>query len=83
LAEVMMNYEAEVKDIEQTCGPQVPALLVGSGRPKKGQEPGEIQVKALKMPAPFWKQLAKKAEAQGLSLHAAMRVALVEWASRH
>ncbi len=83
LADVQKNYELEVREIEQACGPQVPALLVGSGRPRKGQEPGEIQVKALKMPTLFWMQLARKAEAQGLSLHAAMRIAQVEWAGRH
>ncbi len=83
LADVLKNYELEVREAEQACGPQVPALLVGSGRPRKGQEPGEIQVKALKMPTLFWMQLARKAEAQGLSLHAAMRIALVEWAARH
>ena len=83
LADVLANYDQEVLEIERAMGPQTPALLVGSGRPRKGQEPGEIQIKALKMPVPFWTQFALKAKAQKLSVHAAMRVALVEWASRH
>lgn len=83
LADVLENYAKEVQEIERDMGPQIPALLVGSGRPRKGQEPGEIQVKALKMPVPFWEQLAIKAKGQGVSVHAAMRMALVEWVSRH
>ena len=83
LADVLAKYDQEILEIEQDMGPRTPALLVGSGRPRKGQEPGAIQVKALKMPVPFWTQFALKAKAQKLSVHAAMRVALVEWSSRH
>ena len=83
LAEVLATYDKDVLEIERDMGPQSPALLVGSGRPRKGHEPGTIQVKAVKMPAPFWEQLAAKAQGQGLSVHAAMRLALVEWAARH
>jgi hypothetical protein len=83
LEDVLAHYDQEILEIERDMGPRTPALLVGSGRPRKGQEPGEIQVKALRMPVPFWTQFALKAKAQKLSVHAAMRVALVEWSSRH
>lgn len=52
------------------------------GRPPKGEE-APVQVKAVKMPAEFWDSFQSKAQAAGLSLHAAMRKALLEWAAKH
>ena len=52
------------------------------GRPPKGEE-APVQVKAVKMPAEFWESFQIQAEAAGLTLHAAMRNALLEWAGKH
>jgi hypothetical protein len=52
------------------------------GRPPKGEE-APIQVKTVKMPVEFWTQFQEQAQAEGLTLHAAMRDALLEWAGKH
>lgn len=57
-------------------------IRINPGRPPKGQE-APVQVKAVKMPAEFWALFETQAAAAGLSLHAAMRSALLEWASKH
>ena len=57
-------------------------IRIKPGRPPKGKE-APIRVKAVKMPVAFWETFESQAEASGLTLHAAMRSALLEWASRH
>jgi hypothetical protein len=57
-------------------------IRIKPGRPPKGKE-APIQVKAVKMAVAFWESFEFQAEAAGLTLHAAMRAALLEWASRH
>jgi hypothetical protein len=57
-------------------------IRIKPGRPPKGRE-APVKIKAVKMPAAFWEDFESQAEAAGLSLHAAMRSALLEWASRH
>lgn len=57
-------------------------IRIRPGRPPKGEE-APVRVKAVKMPAEFWDSFESQAEAAGLTLHAAMRSALLEWASRH
>jgi hypothetical protein len=57
-------------------------IRIRPGRPPKGKE-APVRVKAVKMPAAFWERFESQAEAAGLTLHAAMRSALLEWASRH
>jgi hypothetical protein len=56
--------------------------LPGRGRPKKGTEPGSSIPRSVRFPATMWAQLEKKAKAEGLSLHAALRAAIVAWLSR-
>lgn len=57
-------------------------IRIKPGRPPKGQE-APVRVKAVKMPVAFWENFESQAEAAGLTLHAAMRSALLEWASKH
>jgi hypothetical protein len=57
-------------------------IRINPGRPPKGKE-APVQVKAVKMPVAFWETFEAQAEAAGLTLHAAMRSALLDWASRH
>jgi hypothetical protein len=57
-------------------------IRIKPGRPPKGKE-APVQVKAVKMPAEFWASFESQAVAAGLTLHAAMRSALMEWASKH
>jgi hypothetical protein len=57
-------------------------IRITPGRPPRGQE-APVQVKTVKMPVAFWESFQSKADAEGLTLHAAMRSALLEWAGRH
>ena len=57
-------------------------IRIVPGRPPKGEE-APVQVKAVKMPAAFWDSFQAQARADGLTLHAAMRNALLEWAGKH
>ena len=81
--QVRANYAQVVADVEAELGPQVPALVLRRGRPRKGEQAETVQVKAIKMPPSFWETFQAQAEASGMNLHAAMRAALVEWSSRH
>jgi hypothetical protein len=55
---------------------------VRRGRPKKGEETGPTEPRSIRFPAPIWKLLEKRAKAQGLTLHSALRAAVIDWA-RH
>ncbi len=57
-------------------------VRIRPGRPPRGQE-APVQPKVIKMPSAFWEQMQKSAQASGLTLHAAMRQALAEWARNH
>jgi len=80
---VQANYAKVVAEVEAEFGPQVPAMILRRGRPRKGEVPAMVQVKSIKMTPDFWEAFQAQAEAAGMNLHAAMRAALVEWASRH
>lgn len=54
----------------------------GRGRPRKGEETGPTIPRSVRFPAPVWKRLEKRAKAEGISLHAALRAAIIEWAGR-
>ena len=55
---------------------------VGLGRPKKGTETGPTVPRSIRFPAPVWKLLEKRAGSEGLSLHSALRAAILDWARR-
>lgn len=57
-------------------------IHVGRGRPIKGTETGPTVPRSVRFPAKLWKQLEAKARAEGLSLHSALRTAILEWAKR-
>lgn len=52
------------------------------GRPKKGEEPGSMTPRSVRLPPQVWKHLQAKAKAKGLTTHGALRVAIVEWIAR-
>ncbi len=54
-------------------------LHVGRGRPKKGEETGPSVPRSIRFPAPVWKRLEKRAKVEGITLHAALRAAVLEW----
>ena len=55
---------------------------VRTGRPRKGEETGPTVPRSVRFPAPVWKQLEKRAKAEGITLHAALRAAIIEWVDR-
>lgn len=52
------------------------------GRPKKGQETGPTQPRSIRFAAPVWKQLEQRAKQEGMTLHAALRTAVLQWIDR-
>ena len=52
------------------------------GRPRKGEETGRTIPRSIRFPPPVWRRLEKRAKAEGISLHAALRAAILEWARR-
>lgn len=55
---------------------------VRRGRPRKGTETGPTVPRSIRFPAPIWKQLQQRAKSEGLSLHSALRNAILDWAKR-
>jgi hypothetical protein len=55
---------------------------VRTGRPRKGEETGPTVPRSVRFPAPVWKQLEKRAKSEGITLHAALRAAIIEWVGR-
>ena len=53
---------------------------VRRGRPRKGTETGPTEPRSIRFPAPVWKLLEERAKAQGLTLHSALRAAIIDWA---
>lgn len=49
------------------------------GRPRKGTETGPTGPRSIRFPAPVWRQIEKRAKAEGITLHAALRAAVVAW----
>lgn len=57
-------------------------IQIVPGRPKKGTEKGATVPRSIRFPKPIWRQLEQLAKAEGLTLHAALRAAVLEWMRR-
>jgi hypothetical protein len=57
------------------------SVHVGRGRPKKGAETGPTIPRSVRFSASVWKHLERCAKARGMSLHAALRAAVIAWLS--
>jgi hypothetical protein len=57
-------------------------IHVTRGRPTNGTESGPTVPRSVRFPAKLWKELEAKAKAQGMSLHSALRAAILDWAKR-
>lgn len=55
---------------------------VGRGRPRKGTETGATVPRSIRFPSPVWRQLERRAREEGLTLHSALRAAILDWAKR-
>ncbi len=54
-------------------------VQVGRGRPRKVAEVGVTTPRSVRFPQRVWKLLGQRARKQGLTVHAAMRLAILEW----
>ena len=57
-------------------------VQVGRGRPKRLLESGGTTPRSVRFPDEIWALLEQRARAKGLTLHAALRQAILQWA-RH
>jgi len=58
------------------------SVHVGRGRPRKGTETGPTVPRSVRFPARVWKHLEKRAKADGIPLHAALRAAVMAWLNK-
>ena len=52
-------------------------LHVGRGRPRAGAETGPTVLKSVRLPPTIWKELEKRARAEGVAVHALVRKAIL------
>lgn len=57
-------------------------VQVGRGRPRKVLEVGGTVPRSVRFSPAVWALLEERAKAEGLTLHAALREAIVAWARR-
>jgi hypothetical protein len=54
-------------------------VQIGRGRPKKLLEVGGTSPRSVRFPDAIWKQIEERAKLKGLTLHAALREAIMTW----
>ncbi len=54
-------------------------VQVGRGRPKRLLESGGTTPRSVRFPEAIWALLSRRAKAKKLTLHAALRQAIIEW----
>jgi hypothetical protein len=54
-------------------------VQVGRGRPKKLEEVGGTSPRSVRFPDEVWKIIEARAKTKGISLHAALREAILAW----
>jgi hypothetical protein len=56
-------------------------VQVGRGRPRRLLEGGRTTPRSVRFPDRIWALLERRAKAKGITLHAALREAILEWAN--
>ncbi len=54
-------------------------VQVGRGRPRKLEEVGGTSPRSVRFPDEVWRKLERRAEKEGITLHAALRQAILAW----
>lgn len=54
-------------------------VQVGRGRPRKLEEVGGTSPRSVRFPDDVWEKLERRAKKEGISLHAALRQAILAW----
>jgi hypothetical protein len=57
-------------------------VQVGRGRPRRLMEVGGTRPRSVRFPDVIWRELERRAHQKGLSLHAALREAILAWLRR-
>jgi hypothetical protein len=57
-------------------------VQIGRGRPKRLEEVGGTSPRSVRFPDDVWKLLEARAKKRGLTLHAALREAILAWIER-
>jgi len=57
-------------------------VQVGRGRPKRLLEVGGTQPRSVRFPNVVWAQIEARARARGITVHAALREAILAWLKR-
>ncbi|MBN1611349.1 MAG: hypothetical protein JW940_32245, partial [Polyangiaceae bacterium] len=57
-------------------------VQVGRGRPRKALEVGGTVPRSVRFSPRIWAELERQAEVKGLTLHAALREAILQWLQR-
>ena len=87
IEELRARYGQSVKEAEAEYGPDVPSvflhLLPRRGRPRADETVSPVKTKSVKMPPAFWDELQSLSQAKGMTTHAAIRSALLEWVERN
>jgi hypothetical protein len=55
------------------------SVQTGRGRPRKGTESGPTIPRSVRFPVAIWRHLERRAKAEGIPLHAALRAAVLAW----
>ncbi|MCL1908969.1 MAG: ribbon-helix-helix domain-containing protein [Holophagaceae bacterium] len=86
IEQLSARYEQSVREAEEEYGPHVPSLILHRlpqrGRPKNGKPVEPVKTKSVRMPPAFWDEMQRLASIEGLTVHSAMRTAMIEWVER-
>lgn len=55
---------------------------IGKGRPRRGEESGPTTVRSVRLPDALWRTLEARAAREHLTVHAAIRVAILDYLAR-
>ena len=81
--ELIARHAQSAKESEEKYGPQVPPFMPRRGRPRRGEvSVVMVKSKAVKMPPAFWELFQAIALKEGLSVHSAIRIALLDYVAK-
>jgi hypothetical protein len=67
------------KGVTVKAGKHEVPLQMGKGKPPVGRENGGTEPRSLRFPPAVWEEIERLAESRGLTLHAALREAVLRW----
>ena len=80
--ELIERHAQSAKEAEDKYGPCVPLLMPRRGRPGAGETVDMVKSRAVKMTPAFWEQLQAVAAREGITVHSAIRAALLDYMAK-